>query len=245
MLADEISAKANSLLVGKARIKLLEAGCGSASHFKFQPEVKSVGIDISQEQLDRNRAIQEQILGDLQTYPLPREEFDIVVCWDVIEHLSRPRDALKNMFAATKPEGLLILGFPNLGSFKGIVTKYTPFWFHELFYRFMKYSSRPFKTYLRWAILPRNVRRFAENNGCSVVYCRLVEGGVTRKVRERLWPIHAFLTCGDFVARVLSFGRIPSLTLDGCALILQKESKLFLTVQSPSESHSTTQPGQC
>ena len=98
-------------------------------YFNFAPAIKTVGIDISREQLDRNKVIQERILGDIQTYPLPRDEFVVVVCWDVIEHLAKPTDALVNMFNATKPAGFVILGFPNLASLKGSSRRQRPFGF--------------------------------------------------------------------------------------------------------------------
>ena len=223
-LGGEISEKVNSLLVGKNSIKLLEAGCGSASYFNFAPETRTVGIDISQEQLARNKVIHERILGDLQTYPLPRNEFDVVVCWDVIEHLEKPRDALVNMFNATKPQGFVILGFPNLASLKGIVTKITPLWFHRLFYRIMKYESRPFKTYLRVAILPKRVIRFAEANGMSVVYYKLTEDGLTKELMDRFWALRILFSALDAGARVLTFGACRSIYCEGCALVLRKGS---------------------
>ncbi len=55
-----ICEKANLLLQGRKNITLLEAGCGSASYFSFAGVVRSVGIDISKEQLDRNTAVQER-----------------------------------------------------------------------------------------------------------------------------------------------------------------------------------------
>lgn len=223
IFGDEISATINSLLDGKRSIKLLEAGCGSASYFNFTAAVNSVGIDVSREQLDRNKVIQQKILGDLQSYPLPEEEFDVVVCWDVIEHLSKPKDALLNMFNTTKVGGFVILGFPNLGSIKGAVTKATPFWFHRVFYSYMKYKSRPFKTYLRFAILPNKVIRFAGQHGFSVAYLRLVDGGVTKRIGERFWVAKALFSVLDFGARVVTFGKCRSLYLENCGLILRKE----------------------
>jgi SAM-dependent methyltransferase len=204
---------------------MLEGGCGSASHFNFVGVVKSVGIDISREQLDRNGVIQEKILGDIQTYPLTREGFDIVVCWEVVEHLSRPRDALRNMFSATKPGGVLILSFPNLASFKGIVTKFTPYWFHRWFYRIMKYKASPFPTYFRLAILPKRVIRFAQEHGFSLVFSQIAEGGVTKRVKERFRIIKWMFLLVDGIFRIASGGKCQSLFLDSCALIFVKGEK--------------------
>lgn len=223
-LEDLISDQVNGLLRGSHDLKLLEAGCGSASHFKFANLSSVVGIDISPEQLELNRVLQEKIQGDLQTYPLPHDAFDIVVCWDVIEHLPEPRAALANMFKSAKPGGVVVLGFPNLLSFKGLVTKFTPFWFHELFYRWMKYKTRHFPTYLRPAILPKRVVNFAQENGFSVVFNQVLEGGVTKKFKQRFWIVRVLLATADVVVRAVSFGRCQSLCLDTCALILRKNT---------------------
>lgn len=226
-MADDIrtavSERANSLLDGKSHIKLLEAGCGSASHVRLKARAHVVGIDISKDQLDRNAVVQEKILGDLQVYPLPKKEFDVAVCWMVLEHLSRPKDALLNMFSALKPQGILILGFPNLLSFKGVVTKLTPYWFHELFYKVMKYSSHPFPTYLRAAIAPENVMRLAVENGFSVQFCRLEEGGQSKRVRNRFRFMNIAFSVADAIVRVLTFGKIRSILLDACFLILRSD----------------------
>ena len=169
---------------------MLEAGCGSASKIQFKAVVHAVGIDISAEELERN-AVQEEILGDIQDYSLPKEDFDVVVCWMVLEHLSRPQKAMSNLFRAVKPGGIVVLGFPNLASIKGVATKFTPFWFHTLFYRWMHYKSRHFPTYLRVEILPHRLIRFAQDNGFSLVYCNLAEGGVVKKLEavpaSRIW----------------------------------------------------------
>ena len=217
-----ICEKANLLLQGRKNITLLEAGCGSASYFSFAGVVRSVGIDISKEQLDRNTAVQERIQGDIQTYPLAREEFDIVVCWDVLEHLSKPRDALLKLLDAVKPGGFLVLGFPNLASFKGIVTKLTPFWFHRFFYRFMRYTSSPFPTYLRFAILPNRVITFAQDSGFSVIFKEFGEGGVTKRFTERFWIIKWIFLTVNWLLRAASGGKCHSLFLDNCALVLLK-----------------------
>lgn len=217
-----ISGKVNSELRGRKNKKLLEAGCGSASYFTFDDIVKSVGIDIDDDQIEKNSLMDEKIRGDLETYPLPKDEFDIVVCWDVIEHLSRPQLALCNLFNALRPGGLIILSFPNLLSFKGLVTKLSPFWFHKAFYRLMKYTSRNFPTYLRVAILPNRVLKLAEANGFSVIYRAMGEGGLTRRVRKRFWFLNIIFLSINAVWKLLTFGRYDSLFSDSCVLIMRK-----------------------
>jgi ubiquinone/menaquinone biosynthesis C-methylase UbiE len=224
-LEQMISKVANALLAGKSHIKLLEAGCGSASHIGFNAIVHAVGIDICKEQLEQNSAVQEKILGDIQDYPLPKNEYDVVICWMVLEHLVKPREALLNLCRAVKPHGLLILGFPNLYSIKGIVTKFTPFWFHALFYKFMKYTSRHFPTHLRIAILPKKVMQLAQDSGFNTEFYRLVEGDVSKRLRTRFRLIDLVFFTVELVVRIISMGRLQSPLLDGCAMILKKSEK--------------------
>ena len=76
--------------------KVLEAGCGSVTHIDFKHHAYIVGIDNSQKQLERNSYLHEKILGDIQYYDFQASTFDIVVCWDVLEHLEKPELALQN-----------------------------------------------------------------------------------------------------------------------------------------------------
>ncbi len=189
---------------------------------EFKPAVDVVGIGISMNQLERNTFLQEKILGDIQDYPLPRQAFDVVACWWVLEHLARPKDALINLFGSVKQEGLLVLAFANLLSSKGIVTKFTPFWFHMLFYRVMKFKSRPFPRYLRLAIPPGRVVRLAQSNGFPVVLFRLVEGTMTKRALTRSWLIGGTFSGVDFALQAISFGRLSSLSLDSCVMVLRR-----------------------
>lgn len=218
-----IEQRANDLVGSGRTIKLLEAGCGTDSYFRFNADVFLVGMDISREQLDCNEQLQEKILGDIQDFPLPEREFDVVVCWMVLEHLPRPEDALTNMFKTLKPGGILILGIPNLLSLKGIVTKFTPFWFHEMFYRYMRYSSLHFPTYLRTAIIPRRIVRYALCQGMKVQLCVLTEGNVSKRVRQRFRVADVMFSLMERLVRVGSLGRLQSPLLDACAMILQKD----------------------
>lgn len=221
-LRDEIQDRVNSFLRGREDVKLLEAGSGSTSHFSFTSVTRSVGIDVSQQQLDQNIAIQEKILGDIQSYPLPNMEYDVVVCWDVLEHLSRPRKALLNLFRTLKPDGLLILGFPNVISYIGILTKLTPYWFHRYVYsKILRYQSIPFPTYLRTAMRPMKVIRLAEENGFAIVFYKLLERQL-RKITERYIIIKWTFAAIDMFLRIISIGRSRSLDLGYCCLILRK-----------------------
>jgi 2-polyprenyl-3-methyl-5-hydroxy-6-metoxy-1,4-benzoquinol methylase len=108
----EVRGRLQSLLDGflarSGPIRVLEAGCGSLSHVKLGEESRIVGIDISQQQLERNAVLDERILGDIQTYPLRENDFDVVICWEVLEHVQHPLGCLVQSDPQPKPQGILI-----------------------------------------------------------------------------------------------------------------------------------------
>src|SRR5947208_13742760 len=105
---------------------VLGAGCGSTSDVYLPFKKKVAGIDIDAEQLKHNDKIEIKIQGDLQTYELPQNEFDLVACVDVLEHLPFPENALVNMSKSVKSGGYLLIDGPEPYSYKGFVAKYTP-----------------------------------------------------------------------------------------------------------------------
>src|ERR687885_598780 len=92
----------DKLLNNRQNLKVLEAGCGSATEIKIPEDAYFVGIDISEKQLERNSLLKEKILGDIQTYDLPASDFDVIVCFYVLEHVPKPELALKNILTCTK-----------------------------------------------------------------------------------------------------------------------------------------------
>jgi SAM-dependent methyltransferase len=219
----------DQLLAGNDRPRILEAGCGSLSRVRLPERRMLAGIDIEQRQLDRNTVLDEKILGDLQTLVTPEPGFDLVLCWDVIEHLPEPMKALDRMTAALNPGGGLVLAFPNLWSLKGLVTKFTPYSVHALFYRFVVGDKRrsdewdQFATFFRASIAPPRLRAWAAQHGFEVVYDEVYEGPVQASLRSRSrWMDLAFGALG-LVSRVLSFGQVD-LCLSDCVLVLRRSS---------------------
>ena len=86
----ELEVFLKSLMNGRRSLTLLEAGCGSMSHVGIEGVEKVVGIDVSEAQLARNTSLHEKIVGNLETYPLPENTFDVIVCWNVLEHIPDP-----------------------------------------------------------------------------------------------------------------------------------------------------------
>lgn len=56
-------------------------------------------------------------LGTLYDLPSSFEaQFNLVTLWDVLEHLSDPKDALRRCHAILKPGGCLAINYPDIGS---------------------------------------------------------------------------------------------------------------------------------
>ncbi len=175
-------------------VRLLEAGCGEyPSPLGLDGRAHIVGIDISPAQLERNEWAQEKILGDVMSHDFGAEEFDAIVCWDVLEHLPNPEQALERFVHAVRPGGLVVIKVPNVLSGKGLITKLSPHWFHVLVYKHVfgyadpgKNDRPPFRTFLRLSIAPKALRRFAERRGMAIEMCGTYEADKQQLVRSKV-----------------------------------------------------------
>ncbi len=232
---DDVDAPVQALVDQKMaegrQIRVLEAGAGSRSHIRLGENSYIVGIDISQDQLDRNKELHEKIQGDLETYPLPPSSFDIIFCWDVIEHLKHPEKALENFVRTTAPGGLVVLGAPVVTSLKGTITKYTPHWVHVAIYRHLlgaktagKPGYGPFPTYLRYSITPPAIQKFAKKNGLTVEHLQIYEEQMQIKFRKNHRAFDLIYRVVGPPLKILSFGKIdPSIT--DFVMVLRKNGK--------------------
>jgi SAM-dependent methyltransferase len=98
--------------------KLIDIGAGNGLVLKF---FKAKGFDVSgmelEEDLCSNMKRDQALKGDtiIQvdiTQVKGNEEYDYVLCSDVIEHIEDDRKAIDNLFTFVKPGGLLIIAVP-------------------------------------------------------------------------------------------------------------------------------------
>jgi SAM-dependent methyltransferase len=211
----------DAVFAGKQSPTVLDAGCGFRCRVRFPPDTHIVGLDISQDQLDKNEDIDEKLLGDIQSHELPHQHFDGIVCWNVLEHLQKPENALEQFNRAIRDGGIIILSAPNPLSAKGIVTKLTPFVFHLWFYRNIRGSKDagmngkpPFPHYLRLSMTPNAIKEFAERNGFTILHDRVAGYGDSRDVLGRKSRrVDIIMKVINLFLRVVSFGTIkPELT---------------------------------
>lgn len=205
----------DNILGSKKNLKVLEIGCGSVSHINLGENPYIVGIDIAEPQLKRNSILQERIVADIEEYELPQSQYDVIVAWWVLEHLSQPDLVLKKCQQALKTGGVIILVSPDPRALKGLITKFTPQWFHVFLSRYVFGYTKagideqgPFKTCLRESMSPQSIEKFAKNNNLSIECFQMYENYWQEAMRKRYWWINAIWNILKVVLETLSFGYI-------------------------------------
>jgi SAM-dependent methyltransferase len=191
-------------------VEVYEAGGGSISF--LPPDVlrraQITVVDIDEEQLRKNGYAQTTILGDIQTHRFTPNSFDLVNCYNVIEHLPDVEAALTGFFHSLKPGGLVLIAAPNPKSLSGVVTKYTPHWFHVWFYRHVRGEKdaglpghAPFPTHFHPLVTLSKLEAFAEAHGLQVIYRKEYESPRFPEMRARKPVLAALL---DAAAAVMN-----------------------------------------
>ncbi len=106
--------------VGWGTLLLLQSGAAAAS-----------GIDLDVEAVENARKsvpTADIRQGDLAELPWPDETFDLVVCFEAIEHVQRQERVLDELVRVMRPEGILMVSSPN----PLVYPAGNPFHVHEL-----------------------------------------------------------------------------------------------------------------
>jgi SAM-dependent methyltransferase len=180
--------------VGGRKIRVYEAGGGSASYVPkmILNDCQITVVDIDKSQLERNKYAHTKILADVQTQTFPRDSFELIVCYNVIEHLEAPDQAINLFYQALAPGGLLFIGAPNPRSFSGWITRGTPHWFHVQYYRrVLKYELAgqsghcPFRTIFHRIVAPSQLIKHCRHLGLNLLYYREYKGWAYVNLTER------------------------------------------------------------
>jgi SAM-dependent methyltransferase len=100
---------------GNGRPDLLEIGCGAGGLLKELSRTSvAYGMDVEAESMKycQERGLERLCLGDAAALPYRSEQFDAVVCVDVLEHLDDDRAALADIYRVLKPGGRLLATVP-------------------------------------------------------------------------------------------------------------------------------------
>jgi SAM-dependent methyltransferase len=192
-------------------LAIYEAGGGSDSFLPLDVLRRAhvTMVDIDEEQVRNNQYAQAAILGDVQTYRFAPDSFDLVICYNVIEHLADVGAALAGFCESLKPGGLILIGAPNPRSLSGVVTRHTPHWFHVWFYRTIRGEKQagqpghpPFPTFFHPLVGLEKLEAFAQAHGLQVIYRKKYQSPRFPEMRLRKPRVAALL---DAVAAVVNF----------------------------------------
>ncbi|MFH1755651.1 MAG: class I SAM-dependent methyltransferase [Candidatus Latescibacterota bacterium] len=95
----------------KADDIVLDAGCGEKSFVKtWQPQTKlTVGTDLWEESIQRNKTVDLRAVADLDYIPFLDEIFDVIICDSVMEHVNHPATIYEEFYRVLKKNGTLIV----------------------------------------------------------------------------------------------------------------------------------------
>jgi SAM-dependent methyltransferase len=184
-----------------AELAIYEAGGGSTSFLPLGVLERAhvTVVDIDEDQIRNNAYAHKTILGDIQSYRFQPNSFDLVICYNVIEHLPDVEAALLGFCEALRPGGLILIGAPNPKSLSGVVTRYSPHWFHVWFYRHVRGDKRagepgqaPFPTFFHPLVSLSRLEAFANAHGLQVTYKKEYESPRFPEMRART-PVFAAL----------------------------------------------------
>lgn len=96
---------------------VLDVGCGTGSLLyeilDHKPQVKTTGLDISEEMLRVAKAKLpkrvELVRGDMEAIPIQNKSFDLVVATDILRYCSNPQLLAREMYRVLKVGGNIIL----------------------------------------------------------------------------------------------------------------------------------------
>ncbi|MFZ0040364.1 MAG: class I SAM-dependent methyltransferase [Solirubrobacteraceae bacterium] len=113
---------------------VLDAGCGTGYGSRLLAAGGArevVGIDIAEAVLEAIAPTMPDSvrlqMGDLRQLELDDDSFDLIVCFEVIEHFEDPSIVLGELVRVLAPDGLLLISSPN----RGVYQAGNPHHFHE------------------------------------------------------------------------------------------------------------------
>lgn len=162
-------------------ISVLEAGCGRKWHLDLGSiKFKLTGVDINRDALEfrinNEGDLDRVIVGDLCNIKQDQDEYDIIYCIDVIEHIKGAEQVIVNFFKWLRPKGLLILVFPDRDSVFGFITNSIPHWGHILYYKYIlgypnagKHGFGPFPVYYDKIVSRRAIHEYCYSHDHRIV----------------------------------------------------------------------------
>jgi len=96
--------------------KILDAGCGEGYFLSLINSKEKFGVELSEKRVSEALKLYPQLkikIADVNNLPFEDDTFDVIVCSEVLEHVSGYQKALKEFKRCVKKDGHIVLSFPN------------------------------------------------------------------------------------------------------------------------------------
>lgn len=100
-----------------------------------------IAVDPDEQALAKNPAAR-RICAYGEAIPLPDGSVDVIAADHLLEHLERPEAVLREAHRLLRPGGRFVFTAPNLLSYTGLATHWTPYWFHKAYLSLLRAEYR-------------------------------------------------------------------------------------------------------
>jgi SAM-dependent methyltransferase len=166
-------------------LKVLEIKA-AGTRFEIRQPTYVVGVDVIQAEGGKHPNADEHRVMDLERVDLESDEYDIVLCINVLEHAREPLLLFPEVWNALKSGGRFVIVLPNVASLKGFMTRLLPWPVHRwLHARLLRTGVHPARAVHSSSLRPTSLMAHARSQGWTVEYFRTYEGRLQRSIRER------------------------------------------------------------
>ena len=101
----------------------MDLGCGEGQFYdiirKYRRNIEYTRVDISETQIKKlkSKGYKGFVVDATKEIPFKKNSFDVVVCFEIIEHIFDTDYFLKEIYKVLKEKGKLILITPNIANY--------------------------------------------------------------------------------------------------------------------------------
>lgn len=158
--------------------RVLDLGAGAGIHENMDLRGRAArifGVDLDERVLT-NPLIDEGKLGSADSIPYEDNFFDVVICNNVLEHLSDPQKVFGEVNRVLKKGGLFICKTPNKYHYVATFAKLLPHGFHVFYNKLRNHAEEDTFPTLYKVNSQKDLTKYAKNNSFEIESLDLIEG---------------------------------------------------------------------
>lgn len=205
VISKDISKIATQMKLQEKRIKLLDIGVASGicrKYIEIQPDTDIVdyyGADLEiREEIYKKESYLKLYKSDLmEGMPEVNDNFfDVVICEQVLEHLTELKKAFRSLERVLKPGGILVVGVPIFPSGLHLVREYLVPMFDNIF------GVKKVRGHVQAFSLAKFKRLLQKHTDLEIEQIRgfrIISGGILRPLENYKWWLDFNLTLGKII----------------------------------------------